>query len=196
MQDISLQDIIKAHTDVFSAHAQEFLPMICFLLLHREGPVSPERLATAMHWTRAEVEAFLHASGLVVNDHRTIQIMPGGGCALDTLLLALLTGQPAHVVRTCPASGRPIRLTVTEQGINELDPPGTVLSLRLPNAETNVSNTQATICTYGHFFADREAASTWPGLHPEAVLLSGEDAFHVACAIANTARKYVEITQI
>lgn len=192
MQDLSLQDIIKAHTEALSAHAQGFLPMIRFLLLHREGPVEPARLAGAMQWTPREGEVFLQAHGLVINDHGAIERGRRSGCALDRLLDALLTGQPVHVVRTCPASGRLIHLTVTEQGIQELDPPGTVLSLRPPNAETTASNANATVCAYGHFFANREAASTWSGLHPGAVVLSVEEAFQVARAIANAARKVAE----
>ncbi len=188
MQELPLQDIIKAHTDGLWAHAQEFLPMIRFFLLYREGPVSPERLATTMQWVPSEMEAFLNASGLIVNDHGLIQPVVGGGCALDTFLLALLTGQPVYVTRTCPATGRRIHLTVTEQGIQEVDPPGVVLSLRLPHTETTASNVQATICAYGHFFADRDVASTWPDLHPEAVVLSVEEAFQVACAISDAAR--------
>ena len=53
-----------------------------------------------------------------------------------------------------------------------------------------------TICAYGHFFVDREHASAWPDLHPEAVLLSVEDAVHLAHEIANAARRYAEKTQI
>ncbi len=90
MRDIPLQDIITVHTDALAAHAEEFFPTIHLLLLQGSGPVSPERLANAMHWTCSEVEA------------------------------------------------------------------------------------------------------TWPGLHPDAVLLSVEDAAHLAREIANAARWHVE----
>jgi hypothetical protein len=62
----------------------------------------------------------------------------------------------------------------------------------LPSLETNASNAQATICAYGHYFVSREAATTWPGLHPEAVLLSVEDAARLAEALASAARRYAE----
>lgn len=48
------------------------------------------------------------------------------------------------------------------------------------------------MCHYGHFFADRKSASTWPDLHPEAVLLSPEDAAHLAREIANVSLMYAE----
>jgi len=196
MVDIPLQDIITAHTDALAAHAEGFLPMIRFLLLQGSGPVSPERLATAMHWTRSEVEAFLHSSGLVIEASGNIQTVAGSGCALDTLLFSMLTGHATHVVSTCPATGKEIRLTVTPQGIEDLDPKAAVLSLRLPSLETSASNAGETICSYGHFFVDREHASTWPGLHPEAVLLSVEDAVPLAREIANAARRYAEKMEV
>lgn len=192
MLHIPLQEVITAHTDALAAHAEGFLPMIRFLFLQRSGPVSPDRLATAMHWTPSEVEAFLHASGLVLDDRGTIQTVAGSGCALDTLLFSMLTGHATRVVSTCPATGKEICLTVTPQGIESLDPQGVVLSLLLPSRETSASNAQETICSYGHFFVDQEHASTWPGLHPEAVLLSIEDAAHLASALANAARRYAE----
>ena len=192
MPQPTLHEIITAHTDALAAHSEEFLPTIRLLLLMGAGPVSPERLATAMRWTPLEVEAFLHSSGLVVGAEGNIQMRAGSGCALDTLLAPMLTGHVARVVSTCTATGRQIRLTATAQGSRDLDPQSAVLSLRLPGRETNASNAQATICAYGHFFVDREAASTWPGLHPEAVLLSVGDAARLAEALARAARWYAE----
>lgn len=192
MSQLTLQEIITAHTDALAAHAEEFLPIIRFLLLQGAGPVSPERLATEMHWTPSEIEAFLHASDLLVDAEGNIQVRAGSGCALDTLLNPALTGHAAHVIATCPATGKQIRLIATPEGIADLDPQSAVLSLRLPSSETNASNAQATICSYGHFFVDREHASTWPDLHPKAVLLAVADAAGVAQALALAARRYAE----
>ncbi len=145
-----------------------------------------------MRWTPLEVEAFLHLSGLVVGAEGDIQMGAGSGCALDTLLAPMLTGYAARVVSTCPATGKQIHLAATPEGIRDLEPASAVLSLRLPSSETSASNAQATICAYGHFFADREHASTWPGLHPEAVLLSVGDAARLAEALARATRRYAE----
>ena len=51
MPQPTLHEIITAHTDALAAHSEEFLPTIRLLLLMGAGPVSPERLATAMRWT-------------------------------------------------------------------------------------------------------------------------------------------------
>ncbi len=87
-------------------------------------------------------------------------------------------------------------MTVTEQGIKDLDPQGAVVSLRLPGETTSACDVRTTICAYGHFFVDRERASAWPDLHQEAVLLSVEDAAHLAREIANASRRYAEKAEV
>jgi alkylmercury lyase len=196
MRELPLQDIVTAHTDALVAHAEEFLPMIRYLLLLGDGPVTPERLASVLRWTPPQAEAFLQASGLTVDDEGDLQMWDGAGCALDRLLAPMLTGRSARVVSRCPASGRPIHLTVTPQGVDDLDPPETVASLMLPGSETRAETIESTICAYGHFFVDRVRAARWPRLHREALLLSVTDATHLARAIANAARKFAGTAQI
>ena len=206
MVQIPLQEIITAHTDALTYHYEEFVLLIRLLrLLGEETSVSPEHLATTMHHTREEIEAFLQSTNLVVCRDGTIDLSPDphliqlekktltGACALDTLVYPVLLGRSAHVLSTCPATGRHIRLTVTAKArIEDLDPKATVLSLRLPDETTNVCNVRETVCHYGHFFVDREHASTWPGLHPEAVLLSVEEGAQLAREIASAAHTYME----
>lgn len=196
MRDIPLHDVIIAHTDLLAARAEEFLPMIRYLLLLSEGPVAPERLASTLRWTRSQAEAFLQATSLTVEKEGPLQMATGAGCAFDRLLAPMLTGRSARVVAICPASGRPIRLTATRQGVDDLNPPETVVSLRLPGTETSAETVQGAICAYGHFFVDRDRAATWPRLHPEALLLSVSDAAHLARAIADAAREYAESAQV
>lgn len=210
MRDIPLQDIITAHTDAVAANQEGFLLLIRLLQLLAEGnPVSLEQLATATHRTRSEIEAFLQSTDLVVDHDESIELAPEphvvhlekktltGACALDTLVYPVLLGRSARVVSTCPATGKEIRLTVTAEGrTQDLDPIASVVSLRLPGPETNICNVCETICHYGHFFVDREHASAWPDLHPEAVLLSVEDAANLAREIAGVSRKYAEQAEL
>jgi len=205
MLQIPLQEIITAHTDTLANHYEEFVLLIRLLrLLGEETSVSPEQLATATHHTRSEIEAFLQSTDLVVCRDRSIDLSPDPhlihlesktltvACALDTLVYPVLLGRSAHVASTCPATGTQIRLTVTPECIEDLDPANTVISLRMPGPETNVCNVRETVCHYGHFFVDRKHASTWPGLHPEAVLLSVEEGAQLAHEIASAARNYME----
>jgi hypothetical protein len=206
MRDIPLQDIITAHTTITATdQLEEFLPLVQFLHLRGSGPVTPLRLAPAMHLSPAEMETLLQSSGLAVGLDGSLHLPRGphqirldeetlsGWCALDTLLYPPLMRRAARVASTCPATGRPIRLTVTAQGtVADLDPASTVVSLRLPDETTTAANAEETICAYGHFFVDREHAAAWPDLHPEAVLLSAADAAHLAREIAQVALRYAE----
>jgi hypothetical protein len=192
MESLSLQDIIAAHTKMLVDHLEEFLPLIHLLLLLGEGPVSPEQVAARMHGTTQQVEEILQTWSLVVDADGAMQMVAGAGCALDRLLFPLLTGKSPHVVATCKASAEKIRLTVSKDGIQDLEPTSAVLFLRLPGETTNAEHVPATICPYGHFFVDREHAAAWPGLHPEAVLLSLEDATDLARAIAEATRSSAE----
>jgi len=132
----------------------------------------------------------------VVDADGTLQTVAGTGCALDSLVLRLLSERAADVVATCPATERTIHLTVTQDGIEALDPPSTDLSLRLPDPQTRAETVRGTICAYGHFFADPEHASRWPRLHPDAVLLSVVDATLLAREIAIAARRFAEQTTV
>jgi len=77
MLQIPMQEIITAHTDTLSNHYEEFVLLIRLLrLLGEETSVSPEHLATATHHTRAEVEAFLQSTDLVVCRDGTIDLSP------------------------------------------------------------------------------------------------------------------------
>ena len=54
--------------------------------------------------------------------------------ALDTLFIPGLLGEVAEVASTCPVSDTPVRLSVTPEGVQSVDPPGIVLSVVLPGA--------------------------------------------------------------
>ncbi len=55
-------------------------------------------------------------------------------CALDTLFIPGLVGEPADVESTCPVSGEAISLRVSPDGACDYTPSGAVLSVLLPGA--------------------------------------------------------------
>jgi hypothetical protein len=66
MRDVTLQEIIAAHSNSLATHAEKHLLTICYLLLLGVGPRMPERLAGALRWPRPKAEAFLQSTGVVV----------------------------------------------------------------------------------------------------------------------------------
>ncbi len=105
-------------------------------------------------------------------------------CALDTFLYTALLGQPSAVVSHCPVTAQPIRLAMTLEGITELSPPASVISLVIPDG--SVADCRRTaFCNHGHFFASAEAGATWLHDHPNGIILSIADAYRLGQLLAS-----------
>jgi len=171
-------------------------------LLASGKPVEPRQLATVAHCSLKEIQAVLPSSDVEVDQAGNIV---GWGlslvstphrfhlgentlytwCALDALMLPALIGRTAQVVSTCPATGKTVSLTVTPTHIERLEPASAVVSVRSPGTENDLCHVRGGFCMQGHFFAAREAAVAWPELHPQAVLLSVEEAAELGRALAH-----------
>jgi len=103
-------------------------------------------------------------------------------CAFDTVLFPPLLQVEAQVQSVCEASGQPITFVATPEGIADLLPATSVLSLILPAERYDC--VRGTFCQQSLFFQSEEAASPWLALHPEAVLLSLEEAAIVGQTVA------------
>src|SRR5450755_237729 len=95
-------------------------------------------------------------------------------CAFDTVLFPSLLQAKAQVQSTCKTTGQPIAFIATPEGITDLTPATSMLSLPLPSARCEC--VRGTFCAQSHFFQTREVALPWITLHPEALLLSVEEA--------------------
>jgi alkylmercury lyase len=206
MTSQTLQKTLEAHVDFFTAHAEQlrlWLPL--WRLLAEGAPVSLEQLASLSHRPLDEIKAELPsldvrldregnvlASGVSLvptahQFHLGEQILYAW-CALDTLAFPPLLGRTARVISSCPVTGKPIRLTVTPETIMDLEPASAVVSVHLPGEDTDLCTIQEDICNDGHFFVSHSVASTWPSLHPKAVLLSVEEAAELGRGLASAIR--------
>lgn len=96
-------------------------------------------------------------------------------CAFDTVLFPPLLQVEAHVQSRCSATNQPITFVATRSaGIAGLLPSTSVLSLILPAERCDC--VRGTFCEQSLFFHSEEAASPWMALHPDALLLSIEEA--------------------
>ncbi len=104
-------------------------------------------------------------------------------CAFDTVLFPPTLGQAALVSSTCPSTEEPITFVATPEGVvRDLTPSHSVLSLIIPaNRQECI---RATFCEHSLFFSTAQAASTYLASHPEAVLLSIEEAAAVGKRVA------------
>ena len=104
-------------------------------------------------------------------------------CAFDTVLFPPSLGQAAQVSSTCPITEEPITFVATPEGmVKDLSPAHSVMSLIIPAKRHDCI--RATFCEHSLFFHSEQAASLYLTSHPEAVLLSIEEAAVVGKRVA------------
>ncbi|HKW40695.1 MAG TPA: organomercurial lyase [Gemmatimonadales bacterium] len=167
-------------------------------------PVAPSRLAQALHMTTGDVAELLKspnlqpltyadAEGRVIGfgglalegmphrfivDGRTLYTW----CAWDSLFIPGILGRAADVSSPVPQSGARIRLTVTPNGVQNVEPQTAVMSFLLPSAETFQADALKAIASFCHFiffFPTAEAAAAWTASRPDTSVMSLADAFEL-----------------
>ena len=104
-------------------------------------------------------------------------------CAFDTVLFPPTLGRTAQVSSTCPVTAHPITFVATPSGVvGDLSPASGVMSLIIPASRQEC--VRATFCEHSLFFQSEQAASSYLAAHPEAVLLSIEEAAAVGRSVA------------
>jgi alkylmercury lyase len=165
-------------------------------------PVTPERLATALQMKAEQVAEALASladlevdqSGHVVGWGLTFIPTPHRflvqgkqfytWCALDALTYPALLQVVASVESSCPVSGAPVTLSVTPAGVHDLTPPGSVVSLVIPEPGSSCNGDRGSFCTQSLFFRSRRDALLWQASSPSARLLAVADAYQVGHLIA------------
>jgi alkylmercury lyase len=113
---------------------------------------------------RDETDQIVGAMGLSLSDHphrlSVVGVSLSAWCALDTLFLPTMLGQTATIESPSPVTHQPIRLRVSPEQVEEVDPISAVVSYVLvdPNREhmASVEATWSAFCSHVHFFATRE----------------------------------------
>jgi alkylmercury lyase len=96
-------------------------------------------------------------------------------------MFPVILGRPGIVESTCPATGQAIRLEVTPDGAERLDPPDVVVSAVRPTGA--LADVRASTCQLGHFFSSRAAATQWADEHPDGYIIPVEEAFRLDRAV-------------
>jgi alkylmercury lyase len=98
-------------------------------------------------------------------------------CAWDTLFLPIVLGRAARVESRSPTSGTPIALTVTPDGVENVSPQTTVLSLVHPGEFGR--NLIKEFCHHVHFLASPEDGERWLAEHERGYVVSLADGFEL-----------------
>lgn len=102
-------------------------------------------------------------------------------CALDPFLITPLLEGGARVRSTDPVTGVPISLTITADGIRDLMPPTTVVSLLISDHPFDADIVHS-FCHYAHFFGSPRSGHEWTREHPGTFLLDIDQSNAVARA--------------
>jgi alkylmercury lyase len=168
-------------------------------LLAGGKPASPEEIAAAAgkspEVVRGALDRFPSAEwdeqGRIVGLGLTLQLTPHrlemegrilfAWCALDALFLPVLLRRSASIESPCRGAGELVRVDVTPDGIEVVEPSSAVVSIV---AARDLVNIRSVGCNNTHFFSSPEAVSRWLEKHPEANILSVEDVFRLGRMIA------------
>lgn len=104
-------------------------------------------------------------------------------CAWDSLFIPEILGKEARVTSPDPENGELIRLVVSPDGIEFVEPKDAVVSFLLPDAhdfDTSAANVMAKFCHFVFFFTSRSSGERWIAKHPGTFLYSPEEAFALA----------------
>ncbi len=108
-------------------------------------------------------------------------------CAWDTLFLPELIDHAAEIESVGPLASGTVRLTVTPEQLERVEPVGAQMSLLLPNSEAIQKNVLTSFCHFVHFFPSRQAAESWTAKHVGTFTLSIHEA-HVLARLKNDAQ--------
>ena len=101
-------------------------------------------------------------------------------CGLDGLMFAPLLKQAARLESLCPGSGTEIRITVTPEGVEHVEPASAVLSVVVPRVTAkSCDEARGLFCDFSHFFSSPEAASSWLPNDQDVTVLSVEEGYRL-----------------
>ncbi|HEU0004215.1 MAG TPA: organomercurial lyase [Ktedonobacteraceae bacterium] len=202
MQHPSLETIATRLSEQLQCEQEE----LCLPILHqvtRGKPLKKAALAASLHMGQEDLEQrLLHLPDTEFDQQGNIlgwgvTLVPTRHCfqihgqslytwcAFDTVLFPPSLLAEARVQSTCPVTGHPITFVATPSGVvKNLAPTSSVMSLIIPVERSEC--VRATFCEQSLFFESEQAASTWLIAHPEAILLSIEEAALVGKLVAGT----------
>lgn len=170
-----------------------------FLLraLAQGQPVSPMTLAKGLNIPLSDVEAALASFADTVYDERGdvvacgLSLLPTPHsfkvcgnelytwCALDALMYPVALEQVAQVESRCPVTGTVVRMTATPTGVIDPSPAEVTLSMVTPPEQGGCCKVRNSFCTGVHFISSAEAAASWLSRHPDATIVSLQEAWQL-----------------
>jgi alkylmercury lyase len=101
-------------------------------------------------------------------------------CAWDTLFLPELLGKSARVETICEATGKPVRLSVSPNRVESVDPRSVCISFLTPDSSRFQQDIIQNFCHCIHFFRSQKDGEAWIAKRPGTFILSLDEATELA----------------
>ncbi len=172
-----------------------------------------DRIVGKLGIDRAEAERFLRqvterdgddnvvgALGLSLKQHPHRFTVSGiqmtAWCAQDTLFLPVMLQRNATVETESPLSKEKIRMTVGPEGVQDVSPPGAVMSMVIVDPDTAALNTpddiQMAFCRMIHFFVSPQEVEAWAAGRDDIETLSLAEAYDLGYQLWPEANAYAK----
>jgi alkylmercury lyase len=142
--------------------------------------VSPDKVISTLEGFGAEFDKEGNVLGLGLTLVPTLHAYEANGrklytwCAADALEFPVMLKHTAHIESPDPVTGEKVRISVTSDRVERVEPEGAVVSW-VNNVD--VTDIRGSICKYVHFFSSPEAASEWIAEHPGKTFYSVNDVY-------------------
>jgi alkylmercury lyase len=117
-------------------------------------------------------------------------------CAQDTLFLPVMLQRTATVESESPLSKEKIRMTVGPEGVQEVSPPGAVMTMVIVDPDTAALDTpkeiQMAFCRMIHFFVSPQEVEEWAAGRDDIETLSLEEAYDLGYQLWPEAYSYAK----
>ena len=188
------QAVSKIVTEVYETFTPEQRGVIgqtLHLIAAKGSPVDPDEISTRLQVSLDEVRSTLKKFGSEFNHEGRIvglglTLIPTQHvfeinsrkmyvwCAADALAFPVILNQTARIESSDPVTGKKIRVIVTPEKIDKIEPTTVVVSF-IKNMDT--TNIRGTICNNINFFSSSETASEWAAGHPNVTLYRANDIY-------------------
>lgn len=143
--------------------------------------IQPDKVASTLRKWGAEFDGDGNVVGMGLTLVPTPHAYEAGGrkmyawCAADTLAFPVLLGQSAHIESPDPVTGEKIKVDVTPDRVERVEPQSAVVSWV---NSVDLTNLRESVCRQVHFFSSPETAARWVSARPDVTFYAANDVFY------------------
>jgi len=205
MRQLKKVELAEGYREAYESVPQELLELDFRLTirtmqaLSKGEPISPAELATLWEVPLEQVQSVLEAA--VANGNAEIDSegnLVGGilslnptshrvsmdeqqlfaWCAYDAIYAPGVVGKTAHIESQDPGTGTTVRVAVSPEGIEDVQPEGAVVSIVAGGTDMR-GGPDSPRCTQMLFFESRESANEWLAGRSDVAILTVEEVFEL-----------------